>query len=96
LPIGEKLLIVDESERIDESNAQARSNVVTVLVSAGACQKPARLKLLLTSVHDLLFGAWRCEDLVADSIVNELSERMHANLAHDFRPVRLHCSDAYS
>jgi len=40
-------------------------------------------------VRNFFFRAWRCEDLVPDSIGNELSERMHANLAHDFRPLGL-------
>src|SRR5580704_3978825 len=40
--------------------------------------------------------AWRCEDFVADRIVNELGERMQAKLDHDFRPMRLDRPDGDS
>src|SRR5580704_18580109 len=40
--------------------------------------------------------AWRCEDFVADRIVNELGERMQAKLEHAFRPVRLDRPDGNS
>jgi len=47
-------------------------------------------------VTNLFCGVWRGEDLVADSIVNKLGERMQAKLEHDFRPVRLYGPDGNS
>src|ERR1700693_183428 len=44
----------------------------------------------------LFCAAQRCEDLVTDSIVNEFGEGMQAKLEHDFRSVRLYCSDSGS
>ena len=44
----------------------------------------------------LICSAWRCEDLVADSIVNELGERMQAKLEHDSCPVCLDRPDSNS
>ena len=46
--------------------------------------------------RQLFCVAWRCEDPVANRIVNELGERMQAKLEHDFRPVRLDRPDGNS
>jgi hypothetical protein len=70
---------------------EVESRFIVLPITAQACAR-----VVSPLVRNLFCGAWNCEDLVADSIVNELGERMQAKLEHDSCPVRLGRPDGNS